>query len=61
MAAKRDETTALLDSLIKSNSDILKDPKVDADTKFKAQDRILKALTLKERQTKKSGRKFDLR
>jgi hypothetical protein len=60
MIKKRNATTKLLDDIIKVNTDILKDKTVDADTKFKAQDRILKALTLKERQAKKSGGKFDL-
>jgi hypothetical protein len=57
---KRDSTTKLLDDIIDQNSLLMKDDKVDSDTRFKAQDRILKALTLKERQSKKSGTKFDL-
>jgi hypothetical protein len=32
----------------------------DPDTRFKAQDRILKALALKKKSGKKSGSKFDL-
>ncbi len=60
MTKKRDTTTKLLDDIVDMNSAILKDKNADSDTKFKAQDRILKALTLKERQVKKSGTKFDL-
>lgn len=33
---------------------------LDPDTRFKAQDRILKALALKKKTSKKSGSKFDL-
>lgn len=58
--AKRSDTTALLDEIIALNSAILADGKADPDLKFKAMDRILKSLTLKERQAKKGGRKFDL-
>jgi hypothetical protein len=60
MAKKRDSTTKLLDDIIGANSALMKDNKVDDDTKFKAQDRVLKALAMKERMTKKSGTKFDL-
>lgn len=60
MTKKHDSTATLLDDIIDQNRAIMKDKAIDDDTRFKAQDRILKALTLKERQTKKSGRKFDL-
>jgi hypothetical protein len=60
MTRKRDSTTKLLDDIIDFNKALMKDKNADSDTQFKAQDRILKALTLKERQQKKSGTKFDL-
>jgi hypothetical protein len=53
-------TDQLLDKIIDANSAILDDKGSDAKTKFSAQDRILKALAIKEKQGKKSGRKFDL-
>lgn len=59
MTQKRDPTAKLIDDIIAANRAILKS-EADADTKFKAQDRIIKCLTLKERQVKKSGAKFDL-
>lgn len=60
MTAKRSATDVLLDKIIDANSAILDDKEQDAKTKFSAQDRILKALAIKEKQGKKSGRKFDL-
>jgi signal recognition particle GTPase len=57
---KRNSTTELLDEIIALNSAILADDEAEQDVKFKAMDRILKSLTLKERQQKKSGSKFDL-
>lgn len=59
MTKKRSDTTKLLDEIIAQNTALMKG-KADDDIKFKAQDRILKALTLKERQQKKNGTKFDL-
>lgn len=60
MTKKRDSTTKLLDDLIDANRALMKSDKVDDATKFKAQDRVLKALAMKERMSKKSGTKFDL-
>lgn len=60
MTTKRSETDRLLDKIIEANSGILDSKESDAKTKFAAQDRILKALAMKEKQTKKAGRKFDL-
>lgn len=60
MSAKK-STDQLLDMIIEANSNILDDKASDAKTKFSAQDRILKALAIKEKQGKKSGRKFDLK
>ena len=60
VTTKRSTTEQLLDQIIDANSAILADKATDAKTKFSAQDRILKALAIKEKQGKKSGRKFDL-
>lgn len=60
MTAKKNSTADLLDKIIDANSTILDDKGMDAKTKFAAQDRILKALAIKEKQGKKNGRKFDL-
>lgn len=63
-----DSDTALLDIIIIQNRRIIEAGDacevcgncIDHDTRFKAQDRLLKALALKKKTSKKSGSKFDL-
>jgi hypothetical protein len=67
---KTDPDAKLLDEIIRQNTALMNQVglscetcgqvPIDADTRFKAQDRILKALALKARKGKQGGSKFDL-
>ncbi len=65
-----DPDTKLLDEIIRQNTQLMNQVglacdacgqvPIDSETRFKAQDRILKALALKARKGKQGGSKFDL-
>lgn len=55
-----DPDEKLLEDIIRMNKEIIADKEAPSEDKFRAQDRILKALGLKARKAKASGGKFDL-